>query len=102
MIEAFADRVIVKPDDATTQKGMIIIPDTAQKRANMGTVLMVGRGKMLDSGQIVPSEARVGDRVIYGQFAGVEIEINGVTIVALRESDIVGCIKRAQRPPQED
>lgn len=80
------DRVLVrpsKPEEVTS--GGIIIPDTAKEKPLRGTVIAAGSGKKDE-----PMSVKVGDSVLYGQYAGTEIKIDGDTYLIMRESDIYG------------
>lgn len=84
------DRVVVEPLEAEeTTAGGIVLPDTAKERPQRGTVLAVGPGKLLDSGERSTVSVAVGDEVIFGKYAGTDIEIDGREIKILRESDIL-------------
>ena len=75
MLKPLADRVLVKVDTEETQtKGGILLPDTAQKKSQKGEVIAIGSGKMLDNGTRVPFEVKVGDRVLFAKYSGVDIE----------------------------
>ena len=84
------DRVVVEPKEAeTTTAGGIVLPDTAKEKPQRGTVISVGPGKLLDSGERGTLSVAVGDEVIYGKYSGTEIEVNGHDVKILRESDIL-------------
>ena len=84
------DRVIVEPLDAEeTTAGGIVLPNSAQEKPQRGTVLAVGPGKLLDSGQRGELSVAVGDEVIYGKYGGTDIEIDKEEVKILRESDIL-------------
>lgn len=84
------DRVVVEPLEAEeTTAGGIVLPDTAKERPQRGTVLAVGPGKLLDSGERSTVSVAVGDEVIFGKYSGTDIEIDGREIKILRESDIL-------------
>ena len=81
-----ADRVLVEPAPAEQKTASgIIIPDTAQEKPLRGTVIAAGSGKKDE-----PMSVKVGDSVLYGQYAGTEIKIDGSTYLIMRESDIYG------------
>ena len=87
------DRILVKrikQEDKT--KSGIIIPDTAKEKPQEGTVTAVGSGKR-DDGKVVPVDVKVGDRVLFGQYAGTEIKLNGEEYLILREDDVLGVIE---------
>lgn len=83
-----ADRVLIEPAPAeqVTASG-IIIPDTAKEKPLRGTVIAAGNGKKDE-----PMSVKVGDTVMYGQYSGTEIKMDGTTYLIMRESDIYGII----------
>ncbi len=82
------DRVIVKADAAETiTKGGIIIPDTAQEKPQRGTVVAAGPGKKDE-----PVTVKPGNKVLYGKYAGTEIQIEGQDYLIMRESDILAIV----------
>lgn len=84
------DRVVVEPMEAEERTpGGIVLPDTAKEKPQRGTVLAVGPGKLLENGQRSTMSVAVGDEVIFGKYAGTDIEIDGREIKILRESDIL-------------
>jgi chaperonin GroES len=84
------DRVVVEPMEAEeVTAGGIVLPDTAKEKPQRGTVLAVGPGKLLDSGERGKLSVVVGDEVIYGKYSGTEVELDGREIKILRESDIL-------------
>ncbi|MDR0421547.1 MAG: co-chaperone GroES [Proteiniphilum sp.] len=88
-IKPLADRVLVKPAAAEekTVSG-IIIPDTAKEKPLKGEVIAVGKGTK-DEEMVV----KQGDKVLYGKYAGTEIEIDSVQYLIMRQSDILGIIE---------
>jgi chaperonin GroES len=92
-IRPLDDRVVVEPREAEERtSGGIVLPDTAKERPQRGTVVAIGPGRMLDSGQRGELSVSVGDEVIYGKYGGTEIEFNGEEVKILRESDILAKI----------
>jgi chaperonin GroES len=92
-IRPLDDRVVVEPREAEERtSGGIVLPDTAKERPQRGTVVAIGPGRMLDSGQRGELSVSVGDEVIYGKYGGTEIEVNGEEVKILRESDILAKI----------
>lgn len=84
------DRVVVEPHEAEqVTAGGIVLPDTAKEKPQRGTVVSVGPGKLLDSGERGQLSVSVGDEVIFGKYAGTEIEVGGRDVKILRESDIL-------------
>ena len=83
-----ADRVLVEPAEAEQKTaGGIIIPDTAKEKPQKGTVIAVGNGKKDE-----PLTVKVGDVVLYGKYAGTEINIDGKDYLIMRESDILAIL----------
>jgi chaperonin GroES len=84
------DRVVVEPLEAEEKTpGGILLPDTAKQKPQRGRVIAVGPGRLLDSGQRAPMAVARGDEVIYGRYAGSDIEVDRKEIKILRESDIL-------------
>jgi chaperonin GroES len=89
-IRPLDDRVVVEPMAAEeTTAGGIVLPDAAQEKPQRGTVVAVGPGKLLESGERGELSIGVGDEVIYGKYGGTEIEVDGQDVKILRESDIL-------------
>ena len=89
-IRPLDDRVVVQPMNAEeTTAGGIVLPDSAQEKPQRGTVVAVGPGKLLDSGERGELSVTVGDEVIFGKYGGTEIEVEGTDVKILRESDIL-------------
>ena len=75
MLKPLADRVLVEVDvEESKTAGGILLPDTAQKKSQKGTVIAIGSGKVLDNGERLPFEVAVGDRVLFAKYSGVDIE----------------------------
>jgi chaperonin GroES len=84
------DRVVVEPVEAEERTaGGIVLPDTAKEKPQRGTVLAVGPGRLLDSGERGELSVQIGDEVIYGKYAGSDVEVDGREVKILRESDIL-------------
>ena len=89
------DRVVVEPKEAEeVTAGGIVLPDTAKEKPQRGTILAVGPGKLLDSGERGALSVSVGDEVIYGKYSGSEVEIDGRDVKILRETDILAKVVR--------
>ncbi|MGY4297657.1 chaperonin GroES [Bradyrhizobium sp. i1.4.4] len=89
------DRVVVKrieADDKTA--GGIIIPDTAKtkEKPSQGEVIAVGPGGRDEAGKLIPIDLKVGDRVLFGKWSGTEVKIDGVDLLIVKESDIMGVL----------
>jgi chaperonin GroES len=84
------DRVVVEPVEAEEMTaGGIVLPDTAKEKPQRGTVVSVGPGKLLDSGERGTLSVTIGDEVIYGKYSGTDFEVDGKDLKILRESDIL-------------
>jgi chaperonin GroES len=85
------DRVLVKriaSDEKT--KGGLIIPDTAKEKPAEGEVVAVGEGARKDSGELIAPSVKAGDRILFGKWSGTEVTIDGVEMLIMKESDILG------------
>jgi chaperonin GroES len=92
-IRPLHDRVIVKRvEEETTTPGGIVLPGSAAEKPSQGKVLAVGNGKPLDNGQVRALEVKVGDKVLFGKYAGNEVKIDGEEIIVMREEDIMGIL----------
>lgn len=95
-IRPLHDRVVVKRIEEHEQmRGGLYIPDTAKEKPQEGEVIAIGDGKVLQDGNRVPLDVKVGDRVLFGKYSGTEIKIGGEEFLILREDDILGCVERA-------
>ena len=93
-IKPLHDRVIVsRIEEQETTKGGIIIPDTAKEKPAEGKVTAVGDGKTLENGEKQTLVVKVGDRVLFGKYAGTEITIDGEEQLIMREDDIIAIVE---------
>ncbi len=89
------DRVIVRRlDEEEKSAGGIIIPDAAKEKPLQGEIIAVGKGKILDNGDVRPLDVQAGDIVMFSTYAGTEIKIDGDTLLMMREDDILGVITK--------
>ncbi len=92
-IRPLRDRVLIRRLDSDEKTaGGIIIPDTAQEKPMEGEVLAAGDGIRDESGQVQALDVEVGDRVLFGKFAGTEVTIDGDELIIMKETDIMGVI----------
>ena len=87
------DRVVVKrihAEEKTT--GGIIIPDTAKEKPQQGEVVAVGPGARDEAGKLIPIDLKVGDRVLFGKWSGTEVKLDGVELLIMKESDVMGAL----------
>lgn len=93
-VKPLYDRVIVKRLEEKEQKhGGIIIPDSAKEKPMEGKVIAIGNGRVEKDGKRSSLEVKVGDRVLFGKYAGQEIKIDDVEHVILKEDEILGIIQ---------
>ena len=93
-IRPLHDRVIVRrtEEEKTTASGLII-PDSATEKPAKGEILAAGNGRVNDNGDVFALDVKVGDQVLFGQFAGTEIKVDGETLLVMREDDIVAVVE---------
>lgn len=93
-IKPLHDNVLIKRTEVEEKtRGGIIIPDSAKEKPVEGKVVAVGKGRARDDGKIRPPDVKPGDRVLFGKYAGTEVEIGGVEHLLVREDDILAVIK---------
>ena len=93
-IRPLHDRVVVRRlEEETTTAGGIVLPDSAAEKPSQGEVLAVGPGKVMDNGELRAPNVDVGDRVIFGQYGGNTVKIDGEELLILSESDIYGVLE---------
>jgi chaperonin GroES len=94
-VKPLDDRVLIQQCKAEeTTAGGIVLPDAAQEKPQMGTVVAAGPGKLLDSGARSELSVKVGDVVYYGKYAGTEVKIDGDEFIICRESDILAVVAK--------
>lgn len=91
------DRIVIKRIDAEakTTSG-IIIPDNAKEKPQQGEVVAAGPGRRDESGELIPVDVKVRDRVLFGKWSGTEVKINSVDYLIMNESDIMGVLVEAE------
>src|ERR1700686_3656065 len=91
------DRVVLERIDAEEKTaGGIIIPDTAKEKPQEGKVIAVGPGGRDESGKLIPTDIKAGDRVLFGKWSGTEVKIDGVEYLIMKESDVMGVLVEAE------
>ena len=80
-------------EEETTSAGGIVLPDSAAEKPSQGEVLSVGPGKALDNGEVRALDVKVGDKVIFGQYGGSTVKIDGEELLILTESEIFGVVE---------
>jgi len=90
-IRPLHDRLVVKRlDEERKSPGGIVIPDTAAEKPIRGKVIAVGKGKLLENGDVRPVDLKVGDQVLFGKYSGTEIKVDGEELLVMREDDVMG------------
>lgn len=93
-IRPLYDRVVVRRlEEETKTAGGIVLPDSAAEKPSQGEVLAVGPGKLLDSGDVRALDVSVGDKIIFGQYGGSTVKIDGDELLILNESEIFGVLE---------
>ena len=93
-IRPLHDRVIVKREEEERKSaGGIVITDTATEKPIFGKVVAVGKGKILENGEIRPVDLKVGDRILFGKYSGTEVKMDGDELVVMREEDVMAVIE---------
>ena len=93
-IRPLHDRVIVKRlEEERTSPGGIVIPDTAAEKPMQGKIVAVGKGKILEDGQVRPVDVKVGDKILFGKYSGTEVRLDGEELLVMREEDIMAVIE---------
>ena len=92
-LKPLGDRVVLKPVDRDEMtKSGIVIPDTAKEKPQEGIVEAVGTGRILDNGQRVPMELRVGDKVLYSKYSGSEFKPDDIEYLIVSEKDVLAVV----------
>ena len=93
-IRPLHDRVIIKrlEEERKTASG-IVIPDAAAEKPDQGEVVAIGGGKLLEDGKVRPMSVKVGERVLFGKYAGQPVKVDGVELLVMREEDIIGVVE---------
>jgi chaperonin GroES len=94
-VRPLEDRILIKPIEPETKTASgLYLPETAKERPMQGTVVATGPGLLLENGERAPVNVKKGDTVVYGKYAGTEIEIKSVTHVIMRESELLGVMTK--------
>jgi chaperonin GroES len=92
-IRPLHDRVIVKRlEEERTSPGGIVIPDTAAEKPTRGKIVAVGKGRILENGQVRPCDVNVGDRILFGKYEGTEVKVEGEELLVMREADVMAVL----------
>jgi chaperonin GroES len=93
-LKPISDRIVVKREDVQdkTTSG-IYIPDVAKDKPQQGVVLAVGAGKVLSNGTLVSPNVKVGDKILFNKFSGIEVKVDNQLVLIMKEDDIIGIIE---------
>jgi chaperonin GroES len=93
-LRPLGDRVVVKPSarEEMTKSG-IVLPDTAKEKPQEGTILAVGPGRVLDDGKREAMDVKVGQKVLYGKYAGTEFKVDGDELLIVSQKDILAIVE---------
>lgn len=93
-IRPLHDRILVRRvEEETKTAGGIVLPGSAAEKPNRGEVLAVGKGKILENGNVRGMDVKVGDQVLFGQYSGTTVKVNGEELMMMREEDVMGVIE---------
>ena len=93
-IRPLHDRVVIRrTEEERTSPGGIVIPDTATEKPIRGEVVAVGKGKVLDNGDVQKLELKKGDQVLFGKYSGTEVKVEGEDLLVMREDDVMAVIE---------
>jgi len=94
MIRPLFDRVLIeRTEEPSKTASGLFLPETAKEKPAEGRVLAIGNGRVGEKGEVKPLTVKVGDRVLFGKYAGTEIKVDGADRLILREDDILGIIE---------
>jgi chaperonin GroES len=93
-IRPLHDRILIeRVGEEQKTKGGIIIPDTAQEKPQEGRVIAVGKGRVLENGEVRALEVKKGDRVLFGKYSGTEVKLAGDDRLIIREEDVLAVLE---------
>ena len=89
------DRVVIRrTEEERKSPGGIVIPDTATETPIRGEVIAVGKGKILENGEVRPLDVKVGDHILFGKYSGTEVKVDGEELLVMREEDVMAVIEK--------
>ena len=93
-IRPLHDRVVVRRlEEETTSAGGIVLPDSATEKPSQGEVIAIGPGKVNENGDVRPMDVKAGDKIIFGQYSGSTVKIDGEELLILSENEIFGVLE---------
>jgi chaperonin GroES len=94
-IRPLHDRVVIRrTEEERTSPGGIVIPDSATEKPIRGVVVAVGKGKILENGDVRPLDLKVKDEVLFGKYSGTEVKVDGEDLVVMREDDVMAVVEK--------
>ena len=94
-IKPLYDRVVIKRmEEEKMSAGGIVIPDSATEKPIKGKVVAVGKGKILENGEVRPLDVKVGDHILFGKYSGTEVKVDGEELLVMREEDVMAVIEK--------
>jgi chaperonin GroES len=94
-IRPLHDRVVIRrTEEERTSPGGIVIPDTATEKPIKGEVIAVGKGKILENGEVRALDLKKGDKVLFGKYSGTEVKVDGEDLLVMREDDVMAVIEK--------
>ena len=85
--------IVKRLEEERVSAGGIVIPDTAAEKPVQGKVVAVGKGKILEDGNVRPLDVKVGDKILFGKYSGTEVKVDGDDLVVMREEDVMAVIE---------
>ena len=93
-IRPLQDRIVVRrTEEETKSAGGIVIPDSAAEKPSQGEVIAVGPGKKLDNGSVQEVDLNAGDKILFGQYAGSSVKLDGEELLIMNESEVFGVVE---------
>jgi len=93
-LRPLGDRVIIKRvEEEAVSAGGIVLPDSAKEKPSRGEILAAGNGATNDKGDTRPMSVKVGDNVLFGKYAGTEVEVDGEELLVMSEGDIIAVVE---------
>ena len=85
--------IVKRLEEERVSAGGIVIPDSAAEKPVQGKVIAVGKGKILEDGNVRPLDVKVGDKILFGKYSGTEVKVDGDDLVVMREEDVMAVIE---------
>jgi chaperonin GroES len=93
-IRPLHDRVVIRREEQETKTaGGIVLPGSAAEKPSQGEVIAVGKGLITEAGEVRPLDVKVGDKVLFGQYAGTTVKVDGEELLIMKETDLLGILE---------